>query len=91
MRNVMVGVLGLGALLISFGIVFFLWSPATATSVPTRENRFGPGNRGPGRENRCGAGSPARNRGLAGGYGRTGRDHRIDRIFGFAPPRRRSR
>src|SRR5947209_8181749 len=35
MRNVMVGVLGLGALLISFGIVFFLWAPATVTSVPT--------------------------------------------------------
>jgi peptidoglycan/xylan/chitin deacetylase (PgdA/CDA1 family) len=35
MRNVMVGVLGLGALLVSFAIVFFMWGPATATSVPT--------------------------------------------------------
>jgi peptidoglycan/xylan/chitin deacetylase (PgdA/CDA1 family) len=26
--------MGLGALLLSFGIVYFLWSPATATSVP---------------------------------------------------------
>ena len=34
MRSVMVGVLGLGALLVSFAIVFFLWSPATATRVP---------------------------------------------------------
>jgi len=31
----MVGVLGLGALLVSFAVVFFLWSPTTATSVPT--------------------------------------------------------
>jgi peptidoglycan-N-acetylglucosamine deacetylase len=35
MRAVMVGVLGLGAILVSFAIVFFLWAPATATSVPT--------------------------------------------------------
>jgi peptidoglycan/xylan/chitin deacetylase (PgdA/CDA1 family) len=35
MRLVMVGGLGLGALLASFAIVFFLWAPATATSVPT--------------------------------------------------------
>ncbi len=34
MRSVMVGVLGLGALLVSFAIVFFLWSPATATRIP---------------------------------------------------------
>ena len=34
MRAVMVGGLGLGALLVSFAIVFFLWAPATATSVP---------------------------------------------------------
>ena len=33
--SVMVGVLGLGALLASFALVFFLWGPATATSVPT--------------------------------------------------------
>ena len=33
--SVMVGVLGLGALLVSFAIMFFLWGPATATSVPT--------------------------------------------------------
>ena len=31
----MVGVLGLGALLVSFAIMFFLWGPTTATSVPT--------------------------------------------------------
>jgi peptidoglycan/xylan/chitin deacetylase (PgdA/CDA1 family) len=30
----MVGVLGLGALLVSFAIVFFMWSPATAPSAP---------------------------------------------------------
>jgi peptidoglycan/xylan/chitin deacetylase (PgdA/CDA1 family) len=30
----MVGVLGLGALLVSFAIVFFLWSPTTATRAP---------------------------------------------------------
>jgi peptidoglycan/xylan/chitin deacetylase (PgdA/CDA1 family) len=35
MRAAMVGVLGVGALLASFAIVFFLWGPATATSVPT--------------------------------------------------------
>jgi peptidoglycan/xylan/chitin deacetylase (PgdA/CDA1 family) len=35
MRSVMVGGLGLGALLVSFAVVFFLWGPATATSVPT--------------------------------------------------------
>jgi peptidoglycan/xylan/chitin deacetylase (PgdA/CDA1 family) len=34
MRSVMVGVLGLGALLVSFAIVFFLWSPTTATRAP---------------------------------------------------------
>ena len=34
MRNVMVGGLGLGALLVSFAIVFFMWSPATPPSVP---------------------------------------------------------
>src|SRR5258706_8195079 len=34
MRAVTVGVLGLGAILISFAVVFFLWGPATATSVP---------------------------------------------------------
>jgi peptidoglycan/xylan/chitin deacetylase (PgdA/CDA1 family) len=34
MRNVMVGGLGLGALLVSFAIVFFMWSPATPSSVP---------------------------------------------------------
>jgi peptidoglycan/xylan/chitin deacetylase (PgdA/CDA1 family) len=34
MRSVMVGVLGLGALLVSFAIVFFLWSPTAATRVP---------------------------------------------------------
>ncbi|HWF94584.1 MAG TPA: polysaccharide deacetylase family protein [Xanthobacteraceae bacterium] len=33
--SVMVGVLGLGALLVSFALVFFLWGPATATSVST--------------------------------------------------------
>jgi peptidoglycan/xylan/chitin deacetylase (PgdA/CDA1 family) len=33
MRAVMVGVLGLGALLVGFAVVFFLWAPATATSV----------------------------------------------------------
>ncbi len=33
--SVTVGVLGLGALLVSFALVFFLWRPATATSVPT--------------------------------------------------------
>jgi peptidoglycan/xylan/chitin deacetylase (PgdA/CDA1 family) len=35
MRAVMVGGLGLGALLVSFAVVFLLWAPATATSVPT--------------------------------------------------------
>src|ERR1019366_6035131 len=35
MRSVMVGGLGLGALLVSFAVVFFLWGPAPATSVPT--------------------------------------------------------
>ena len=35
MRSVMVGCLGLGALLVSFAVVFFLWGPAPATSVPT--------------------------------------------------------
>ena len=35
MRAVMVGVLGLGALLISFAIVFFLWAPASAPTAPT--------------------------------------------------------
>jgi len=34
MRTVMIGGLGLGALLVSFAIVFILWAPATATSVP---------------------------------------------------------
>src|SRR5258708_3452101 len=33
MRAVMVGGLGLGALLVSFAGVFFLWAPATATNV----------------------------------------------------------
>jgi peptidoglycan/xylan/chitin deacetylase (PgdA/CDA1 family) len=42
MRNVMVGALGLGALLISFGIVFYLWSPATATTVPTPKSASAP-------------------------------------------------
>ena len=42
MRNVMVGVLGLGALLISFGIVFYLWSPATATSAPPAKTASAP-------------------------------------------------
>ena len=42
MRNVMVGVLGLGALLISFGIVFYLWSPATATSAPPPKTASAP-------------------------------------------------
>ena len=42
MRAVMVGVMGLGALLVSFGIVFFLWAPATATSVPTPKTASAP-------------------------------------------------
>ncbi|HEY6256936.1 MAG TPA: polysaccharide deacetylase family protein [Xanthobacteraceae bacterium] len=36
MRSAMVGVLGLGALLVSFGIVFFLWSPAAPTAPAIR-------------------------------------------------------
>ena len=32
MRSAMVGVMGLGALLVSFSIVFFLWTPATPTA-----------------------------------------------------------
>jgi peptidoglycan/xylan/chitin deacetylase (PgdA/CDA1 family) len=43
----MVGVLGLGALLISFGIVFFLWAPATATSVPTPKTASAPATAAP--------------------------------------------
>src|ERR1700730_4592278 len=42
MRVVMVGGLGLGALLASFAIVFFLWAPATATSVPTVKTASAP-------------------------------------------------
>jgi peptidoglycan/xylan/chitin deacetylase (PgdA/CDA1 family) len=42
MRVVMVGGLGLGALLTSFAIVFFLWAPATATSVPTIKTASAP-------------------------------------------------
>jgi peptidoglycan/xylan/chitin deacetylase (PgdA/CDA1 family) len=42
MRSVMVGVLGLGALLVSFAIAFFLWAPATATSVPTPNTASAP-------------------------------------------------
>jgi peptidoglycan-N-acetylglucosamine deacetylase len=42
MRLVMVGGLGLGALLASFAIVFFLWAPATATSVPTVKTASAP-------------------------------------------------
>ena len=38
MRAVMVGVLGLGALLVSFAVVFFLWAPATATKVQTADS-----------------------------------------------------
>jgi peptidoglycan/xylan/chitin deacetylase (PgdA/CDA1 family) len=34
MRAVMVGGLGLGALLVSFVVFFFLWAPASATKVP---------------------------------------------------------
>jgi peptidoglycan/xylan/chitin deacetylase (PgdA/CDA1 family) len=34
MRTVMIGGLGLGALLASFAILFIFWAPATATSVP---------------------------------------------------------
>jgi peptidoglycan/xylan/chitin deacetylase (PgdA/CDA1 family) len=34
MRIVMIGGLGLGALLASFAILFIFWAPATATSVP---------------------------------------------------------
>jgi peptidoglycan/xylan/chitin deacetylase (PgdA/CDA1 family) len=34
MRTVMIGGLGLGALLASFTILFIFWAPATATSVP---------------------------------------------------------
>ena len=41
MRAVMVGGLGLGALLVGFAIVFFLWAPATATSVPTPKTASG--------------------------------------------------
>jgi peptidoglycan/xylan/chitin deacetylase (PgdA/CDA1 family) len=33
MRSVMIGGLGLGALLVSFAAVFFLWAPATPTKV----------------------------------------------------------
>jgi peptidoglycan/xylan/chitin deacetylase (PgdA/CDA1 family) len=35
MRSWMIGGLGLGALLVSFAAVFFLWAPATATKVAT--------------------------------------------------------
>ncbi len=35
MRAVMISVSGLGALLVGFALVFFLWSPATAPSAPT--------------------------------------------------------
>ena len=42
MRAVMVGVLGLGALLVGFAAVFFLWAPATATSVPTPKTASAP-------------------------------------------------
>jgi peptidoglycan/xylan/chitin deacetylase (PgdA/CDA1 family) len=42
MRAVMVGVLGLGALLVSFAIAFFLWAPATATNVPTPKTASAP-------------------------------------------------
>jgi peptidoglycan/xylan/chitin deacetylase (PgdA/CDA1 family) len=38
----MVGVLGVGALLVGFAIVFFLWAPATATSVPTPRTAAAP-------------------------------------------------
>jgi len=34
MRSVLVGVMGLGALLISFALVFFLWAPASNSGVP---------------------------------------------------------
>ena len=34
MRAVIVGVGGLGALLVSFAIVAFLWAPGTATKAP---------------------------------------------------------
>jgi peptidoglycan/xylan/chitin deacetylase (PgdA/CDA1 family) len=43
MRAVTVGVLGLGAILISFAVVFFLWGPATATSVPAPNTASAPG------------------------------------------------
>jgi peptidoglycan/xylan/chitin deacetylase (PgdA/CDA1 family) len=39
----MVGGLGLGALLVSFAIVFFLWAPATATRAPTGTSTSAPG------------------------------------------------
>jgi peptidoglycan/xylan/chitin deacetylase (PgdA/CDA1 family) len=42
MRVVMVGGLGLGALLVSFAIAFFLWAPASATSVPTVKTASAP-------------------------------------------------
>jgi peptidoglycan/xylan/chitin deacetylase (PgdA/CDA1 family) len=42
MRAVMVGGLGLGALLVSFAVVFFLWAPATATSVRTPASASAP-------------------------------------------------
>jgi peptidoglycan/xylan/chitin deacetylase (PgdA/CDA1 family) len=38
----MVGGLGLGALLVSFTIVLFLWAPATATRVPTAASTSAP-------------------------------------------------
>jgi peptidoglycan/xylan/chitin deacetylase (PgdA/CDA1 family) len=41
MRMAMIGGLGLGALLVSFAVVFFLWSPATATKVPTATSAAG--------------------------------------------------